>query len=42
MKSNKIFVKVLCLVFLFIFFKNFARKTKAKFVNKENVKRIST
>ena len=42
MKSNKIFVKVLYLVFLFILFKNFVCKTRAKFVNKENVKRIST
>ena len=34
-KRNKIFVKILFVVFLFIFFKNFVSKTKAKFVKKE-------
>ena len=36
-KSNKIFVKVLHVVFVFMFFKNFVRRTRAIFVNKENV-----
>ena len=36
-KSNKIFVEVLWVVFLFTFFKNFVCCTREKVINKENV-----
>ena len=36
-QKSKIFDKVLYFAFLFTFFKNFVPKTRAKFVNKENL-----